>query len=63
MSTWKHYLKIQLPQNFDEKDADMIRADLTAYINSKNQYGALYGPKSDKKGIVVQKVRWITNDN
>lgn len=63
MSNWKHYLKIDLPPTFDEKDADTIKRDLMAYINSKDQYGALYGQPSDKKGITIHKIRWITNDN
>jgi len=37
--------------------------DLIAYITSKNQYGALYGPKSSKKGIVVEKVIYRTNED
>lgn len=63
MNKPKYYLTINLPPNFDEADADNIKNDLTAYINSKNQYGALYGPKSSKKGIVVEKVIYRTNED
>ena len=45
----KYYLTVNLPPNFDEVDVDAIKADLMAYINIKNQYGAMYGPKSHKK--------------
>ena len=59
----KFYLTINLPPNFDESDADTIKADLMALINSKNQYGALYGPKSSKKGITIDKVIYRTNED
>jgi len=63
MNKPKYYLTINLPPNFDEADADNIKNDLIAYITSKNQYGALYGPKSSKKGIVVEKVIYRTNED
>jgi hypothetical protein len=63
MSKPKYYLTINLPPNFDEADADNIKNDLIAYITSKNQYGALYGPKSSKKGIIVEKVIYRTNED
>jgi len=63
MDKWKRYLKIDLPPTFDENDAESIKQDLIAYINSKNQYGAVYSQSSDKKDITIQIVRWITNDN
>ena len=59
----KYYLTVNLPPNFDEADADTIRADIMSFLNSKNQYGALYGPKSSKKGITIDKVSWRTNEN
>ena len=59
----KYYLQVNLPPNFDEADADTIRTDIMAFLNSKNQYGALYGPKSSKKGITVDKVSWRTNED
>lgn len=55
-------MKIDLPPTFDSDDAESIRNDLMSYINSKNQYGALYGPKSDKKGIKIEKIHFINND-
>jgi len=63
MSNAKYYLQINLPPNFDESDADVIKNDLMAYINSKNQYGAMYGPKSSKKGITINKVLYRTNED
>ena len=63
MSKPKYYLTVNLPPNFDEVDADTIKNDLMAYINSKNQYGAMYGPKSSKKGITVDKVIYRTNED
>ncbi len=42
----KYYLKVNLPPNFNDLDAEVIKTDLMAYINNKNQYGAMYGPKS-----------------
>jgi len=63
MSNAKFYLQINLPPNFDESDADVIKNDLMAYINSKNQYGAMYGPKSSKKGITINKVLYRTNED
>jgi len=63
MSKPKYYLTINLPPNFDEADAETIKTDLMAYINSKNQYGALYGPKSSKKGITINKVSYQTNED
>ena len=59
----KYYLTVNLPPNFDEEDANTIKADLMAYINSKNQYGAMYGPKSSKKGITIDKVLYRTNED
>ena len=59
----KYYLQVNLPPNFDDADAEAIKNDLMAYMNSKNQYGALYGPKSSKKGITIDKVSWRTNEN
>lgn len=59
----KYYLQINLPPNFDEVDAEFIKKDLLTYINSRNQYGALYGPKSSKKGITIDKVSWRTNED
>ena len=63
MSNAKYYLQINLPPNFDESDADVIKNDLMAYINSKNQYGAMYGPKASKKGITINKVLYRTNED
>jgi len=63
MNKPKYYLAINLPPNFDEVDADAIKTDLMAYINSKNQYGAMYGPKSSKKGITIDKVIYRTNED
>ena len=63
MSNPKYYLTVNLPPNFDEVDAEAIKTDLMAYINSKNQYGALYGPKSHKKGITIGKVSYQTNED
>lgn len=59
----KYYLTINLPPNFDRQDADNIKADLISYMNSKNQYGALYGPKSDKKGITVSVVSYTVSSD
>ncbi len=61
--TMKYYLTINLPPNFDRQDADNIKADLISYMNSKNQYGALYGPKSDKKGITVGVVSYTVSSD
>ena len=63
MSKPKYYLKINLPNNFDDADADNIKRDLMAYINSKNQYGALYGLDSSIKGITITKVIYQINEN
>lgn len=63
MNKPKYYLTINLPPNFDEVDAEVIKTDLMAYINSKNQYGAMYGPKSSKKGITIDKVSYRTNED
>ena len=63
MNKPKFYLTINLPPNFDEADADIIKADVMALINSKNQYGDLYGPKSDKKGIKINKILYRTNED
>ena len=63
MNKPKYYLTINLPPNFDEDDAEIIKTDLMTYINSKNQYGALYGPKSSKKGITINKVSYQTNED
>lgn len=63
MNKPKYYLTVNLPPNFDEVDADTIKTDLMAYINSKNQYGAMYGPKSSKKGITIDKVSYRTNED
>jgi hypothetical protein len=63
MSKPKYYLKVNLPANFDDLDAEVIKKDLITYINSRNQYGALYGPKSSKKGIVVEKIIYSTNED
>ena len=63
MNKPKYYLQINLPPNFDGEDAESIRNDLMVYINSKNQYGALYGPKSSKKGITIDTVMWRTNED
>ena len=63
MSKPKYYLTVNLPPNFDEVDADAIKTDLMTYINSRNQWGALYGPKSSKKGITIDKVIYRTNED
>jgi len=63
MSNAKYYLQINLPPNFDDEDAESIRKDLMTYINSKNQYGAMYGPKASKKGITINKVLYRTNED
>lgn len=63
MNKPKYYLTVNLPPNFDDVDADTIKNDLMAYINSKNQYGAMYGPKSSKKGITIDKVIYRTNED
>jgi hypothetical protein len=63
MSNPKYYLTVNQPPNFDDVDAEAIKTDLMAYINSKNQYGAMYGPKSHKKGITVEKVIYRTNED
>lgn len=63
MNKPKYYLTVNLPPNFDDVDADTIKNDLMAYINSKNQYGAVYGPKSSKKGITIDKVSYRTNED
>jgi hypothetical protein len=59
----KYYLKVNLPATFNDLDAEVIKKDLIIYINSRNQYGALYGPKSSKKGIVVEKIIYSTNED
>lgn len=59
----KYYLQVNLPPNFDRQDAENIKKDLIAHMDSKNQYGALYGPKSDKKGITINIVSYTTNEN
>jgi len=63
MSKPKYYLKVNLPATFDDLDAEVIKKDLITYINSRNQYGALYGAKSSKKGIVVEKIIYSTNED
>jgi hypothetical protein len=63
MSKQKYYLKVNLPATFNDLDAEVIKKDLITYINSRNQYGALYGPKSSKKGIVVEKIIYSTNED
>ena len=63
MSKPKYYLKVNLPANFDDLDAEVIKKDLITYIKSRNQYGALYGPKSSKKGITVDKIIYSTNED
>ena len=63
MSKPKYYLQVNLPPNFDGKDAENIKSDLLSYINTKNQYGAMYGPKSSKKGITIDKVIYRTNED
>ena len=63
MNKPKYYLKINLPNNFDDVDADNIKRDLMAYINSKKQYVALYGLESLNKGITITKVIYQTNEN
>ena len=59
----KYYLKVNLPATFDDLDAEVIKKDLITYINSRNQYGALYGPKSSKKGITVDKIIYSANED
>jgi len=59
----RYYLTVNLPPNFDEVDAEMIKKDLLAYIVSRNQYGAMYGPKASKKGITIDKVLYRTNED
>ena len=56
MSDPKYYLKVNLPPNFNDLDAEVIKKELMTYMNSRNQWGALYGPKSSKKGITIEKV-------
>ena len=63
MSKPKYYLKVNLPPNFNDLDAEVIKTDLMAYINNKNQYGAMYGPKSHKKGITIDIVIYRTNED
>lgn len=63
MSNPKFYLKINLPPNFDDIDAEVIKKDLMTYMISRNQWGALYGPKSSKKGITIEKVSYRTNED
>lgn len=63
MNKPKYYLKINLPNIFDDADADNIKRDLMAYINCKNQYGALYELDSSIKGITITKVIYQTNEN
>ena len=63
MSKPKYYLKVNLPATFDDLDAEVIKKDLITYINSRNQYGALYGPKSSKKGIIVEKIIYSENED
>ena len=63
MSKPKYYLKVNLPATFDDLDAEVIKKDLITYINSRNQYGALYGPKSSMKGITVDKIIYSTNED
>jgi hypothetical protein len=62
MNKPKYYLTVNLPPNFDDVDAE-AKTDLMVYINSKNQYGAMYGPKSHKKGITIDKVIYRTNED
>jgi hypothetical protein len=63
MSNPKYYLTVNLPPNFDDIDAEVVKKDLMTYINSRNQWGALYGPKSHKKGITIEKVIYRTNED
>jgi hypothetical protein len=63
ISNPKYYLKINLPPNFNDLDAEVIKKDLMTYMNSRNQWGALYGPKSSKKGITIEKVLYRTNED
>jgi hypothetical protein len=63
MSKPKYYLTVNLPPNFDDLDAEVIKKELMTYINSRNQWGALYGPKSSKKGIAIEKVSYRTNED
>ena len=63
MSDPKYYLKVNLPPNFNDLDAEVIKKELMTYINSRNQWGALYGPKSTKQGITIDKVIYRTNED
>ena len=63
ISNPKYYLKVNLPPNFNELDVEVIKKELMTYINSRNQWGALYGPKSTKKGITIEKVMYRTNED
>jgi hypothetical protein len=63
MSKPKYYLTVNLPPNFDDLDAEVIKKELMTYINSRNQWGALYGPKASKKGITIEKVIYRTNED
>ena len=63
MNKPKYYLTVNLPPNFDDVDAETIKTDLMTYINSRNQWGALYGPKSSKKGITIEKVMYRNNED
>jgi hypothetical protein len=63
MNKPKYYLTVNLPPNFDDLDAEVIKKELITNINSRNQWGALYGPKSSKKGITVEKVIYRTNED
>jgi hypothetical protein len=63
MSNSKYYLTVNLPPNFNDVDAEVIKKDLMTYINSRNQYGAMYGPKASKKGITIDKVLYRTNED
>lgn len=63
MSNSKYYLTVNLPPNFNDLDAEVIKKDLMTYINSRNQYGAMYGPKASKKGITIDKVLYRTNED
>ena len=63
MNKPKYYLTVNLPPNFDDLDAEIIKKDLITYINSRNQWGALYGPKSSKTGITIDKVSYRTNED
>jgi hypothetical protein len=59
----KYYLTVNLPPNFNDLDAEVIKKELMTYINSRNQWGALYGPKASKKGITIEKVIYRTNED